>query len=64
MSSAQIIEGLKQGNALEMELVKKLKEGLDFITTGMQTECSNRSDALSKLKETLAKVWWRGSPLG
>jgi hypothetical protein len=57
MSSAQIIEGLKQGNALEMELVKKLREGLDAITTGMQKECANRSDALSKLKESLAKVY-------
>jgi hypothetical protein len=44
-----LIEGLKQGNAIEIEFIKKLKEGLDFVADGMQTECFSRSDALSEL---------------
>jgi hypothetical protein len=54
--SDSLIEGLKQGNTVEMELVKKLKEGLDFIVDGMQRECLNRSDALSELREELREV--------
>ncbi|CAO2648130.1 Nn.00g090520.m01.CDS01 [Neocucurbitaria sp. VM-36] len=53
MSLDSILEGLKQGNALEMEFIKQLKEGLDFITDGMQSECFKRSDALSDAKERL-----------
>lgn len=56
MSSDTIIAGLKQGNAIELELVKKLKEGLGFIANGMQNECFNRSDALSELRDKLQEV--------
>jgi hypothetical protein len=51
-----IIEGLKQGNALELEFIKKLREGLDFIADNMQKECYNRSDAFSEAHQMLAKV--------
>jgi hypothetical protein len=51
-----LIEGLKQGNALEIEFIKKLKEGLDFIANGMQAECYNRGDALSELRKRLDSV--------
>jgi hypothetical protein len=51
-----LTERLKQGNAIELELVKKFKEGLDFIANGMQTECLNRSDALSDLRTMLGEV--------
>jgi hypothetical protein len=56
MASNAIIEGLKQGNALELELVKKLKEGLGFVVDGMEKECYNRADALSELREELREV--------
>jgi hypothetical protein len=51
-----LIERLKQGNALELEFIKKLKDGLDFIANGMQTECFNRSDALSELRKKMGEV--------
>jgi hypothetical protein len=51
-----IIAALKQGNALELEFVKKLKEGLDVIADGMQTECYKRGDALDELREMLQGV--------
>ncbi|KAH4038698.1 hypothetical protein HBI52_077580 [Parastagonospora nodorum] len=51
-----IIEGLKQGNAVELELVKKMKEGLDSVTEGLMLECYNRSDALSELRESLPTI--------
>jgi hypothetical protein len=44
---------LKQGNALELELIEQLKDGLDFIVEGMRKECYNRSDALSNVQEKL-----------
>jgi hypothetical protein len=63
-----IIASLKQGNALELEFIKKLKEGLDVIADGMQSECYKRGDALEELRETLEGVnldevsfvrrWW------
>jgi hypothetical protein len=56
MSADAIIEGLTQGNAAEIELVRKLRKGLDFIAEGMRNECYNRSDALSELKEKLQMV--------
>jgi hypothetical protein len=51
-----LTERLKQGNAVELEFIKKLKEGLDNIAAGMQTECLNRSDALSDLRKMLEEV--------
>ena len=51
-----IIEALKQGNAVELELVKKMEEGLRFITVGLKRECFNRGDALSELRESLPTV--------
>jgi hypothetical protein len=58
MSSSieSLLEGLLQGNALEMEIIKKLKDGLDLIADNMQSECYTRSDALSELREKLAIV--------
>jgi hypothetical protein len=50
------LEGLKQGNALEQEFIKKLKEGLEFIADNMQKECYNRTDALVEVRQKLAKV--------
>jgi hypothetical protein len=44
------LEGLKQGNALEQEFIKKLKEGLEFIADNMQKECYNRTDALVEVR--------------
>ncbi|KAH6074456.1 hypothetical protein HBI67_066920 [Parastagonospora nodorum] len=51
-----IIEALKQGNAVELELVKKMEEGLRFITVGLKRECFNRDDALSELRESLPTI--------
>lgn len=51
-----ILEGLKQGNSLELEFIKRLKEGFDFIADGMEKECYSRSDALSEAREKLEKV--------
>jgi hypothetical protein len=51
-----IITALKQGNALELEFVKKLKEGLDVIVDGMQTECYKRGDALDELRKMVEGV--------
>jgi hypothetical protein len=56
MSPDATISALKQGNALELEFVEKLKEGLDFIADGMQTECCERGDALEELRESLEPV--------
>lgn len=58
-----IIEGLKQGNAVELELVTKMKEGLDLVTEGLMRECHNRSDALSELRERFQTVrsWAKSS---
>jgi hypothetical protein len=53
MPSDGIISALKQGNALELEFVKRLKEGLETIADGMQTECYKRGDALEDLRESL-----------
>lgn len=51
-----VIEALKQGNAIELEPVKKLKEGLNSVTDGLEKECYNRSDAFSELRENLKTV--------
>jgi hypothetical protein len=51
-----ILEGLKQGNSLELEFIKQLKEGLSFVAEGIQNECYNRSDALSDAIGKLEKV--------
>jgi hypothetical protein len=48
-----IIKGLKQGNAVGLEFVKKMEEGLKFITDGLKRECYNRSDALGELRDSL-----------
>jgi hypothetical protein len=56
MPPDNIIASLKQGNALELEFIKKLKEGLDVIADGMQNECYKRGDALEELRETLEGV--------
>jgi hypothetical protein len=51
-----IIASLKQGNALELDFIKKLKEGLEVIADGMQTECYKRGDTLEELKEIFEGV--------
>ncbi|KAH4967455.1 hypothetical protein HBI31_040590 [Parastagonospora nodorum] len=59
MSLDTILEGPKQGNSLELEFIKQLKESLSFVAEGMQNECYNRSGALSnaigKLEKERAK---------
>lgn len=56
MPPGTIIEGLKQGNAVELELVKKMEEELKFITDGLKRECYNRIDALSERRAILPTV--------
>jgi hypothetical protein len=51
-----LLAGLSQGNALELEFIDQLKEGLDSIAEGMRNECYNRSDALSEVREKLEVV--------
>ena len=56
MSSDAIIEGLKQGNTIELGVLQNLKEGLNTVVDGMINECLNRSDGLSELTEKLKLV--------
>jgi hypothetical protein len=56
MPPDNIITSLKQGNALELEFIKKLRDGLDVIADGMQSECYKRGDALEELREMLDGV--------
>jgi hypothetical protein len=56
MSSNAIIEGLKQGNAIELGVLKDMKEGFVKVVDGMINECLNRSDGLSELMEKLQIV--------
>lgn len=46
MSSDAIIEGLKQGNAVELGVLQNMKEGLNGVVDGMISECSSRRDGL------------------
>ena len=56
MSSDTIIEGLKQGNAIELGVLKDMKEGLNTVVDGMINECLDRSDGLAELAEKLQLV--------
>ena len=56
MSSDAIIEGLKQGNAIELGVLQNMKEGLNTVVDGMINECLSRSDGLSELTEKLKLV--------
>lgn len=56
-STAAIIEGIKQGNTLELQLIKQMRDGLDMIAEGMQRECYNRNDACDELSESMKSVW-------
>jgi hypothetical protein len=56
MSADAIIEELEQGNAIEIETLRKLKDGFETLAIGMIDQCLNRSDALSELKENIAAV--------
>jgi hypothetical protein len=56
MSPNAIIEGLKQGNAIELGVLKDMKEGMNAVVDGMINECLNRSDGLSDLMEKLQLV--------
>ena len=56
MSSDAIIEGLKQGNGVELGVLQNLKEGLNTVVDGMINECLSRSDGLTELTEKLSLV--------
>lgn len=56
MSLDSILETMRQGNAFEMELIKRLREGLNEIGGAMLAECYNRSEALGDAKESLENV--------
>jgi hypothetical protein len=57
MSPNAIIEDLKQGNAIELGVLKEMKEGLGTVVEATIKECLNRSDGLSELAEKLQLVW-------
>ncbi|KAI4619867.1 hypothetical protein J4E83_005724 [Alternaria metachromatica] len=54
MSSDTIIEGLKQGNGVELGVLQNLKEGLNTVVDGMINQCLSRSDGLAELTENLS----------
>jgi hypothetical protein len=56
MSPVATIQGLKEGNAVEEDMIKLLKEGLNTIADGMLQECRKRNATLEDLKEDLEKV--------
>jgi hypothetical protein len=56
MSSAAVIKCLKEGNAIETDMVKMMKEGLNLIADSMLQECRKRNAALEDLEEGLEKV--------
>jgi len=56
MSSDAIIEGLKQGNAMEMATIEEVKAGMTSVLDGMLRECFKRSDGLTELTEKLQLV--------
>lgn len=56
MSSDAIIAGLKQGNAIELGVLKDMKEGFVALADGMINECLNRSDGLDELTDKLQLV--------
>lgn len=55
-STAAIVEGLKQGNAIELQLVKQLQSELETIAAGLRREGYKKSDALDELSENVAVV--------
>jgi len=56
MSSDAIIEGLKQGNTVELDVLQNMKEGLNSVVDKMISECLSRNDGLSELTEKLSLV--------
>jgi hypothetical protein len=56
MSTDAIIEDLVQGNAIEIETLRKLNDGFETLAIGMIGQCLNRSDALNELKENIVAV--------
>jgi hypothetical protein len=56
MSPVTTIQGLKEGNAIEADMIKLLKEGLNNIADGLLHECRKRNAALEDLEEDLGKV--------
>ncbi|KAI4698256.1 uncharacterized protein J4E84_001392 [Alternaria hordeiaustralica] len=54
MSSDAIIEGLKQGNTVELDVLQNMKEGLNSVVDKMISECLSRNDGLSELTEKLS----------
>jgi hypothetical protein len=56
MSSAGTVEALKEGNAIEEELVQTMKRGLNIIADNMLQECRKRKAVLEDLEETLVQV--------
>ena len=63
MSSATAIKDLKEGNAIEEDLAKLLKGGLNTIADNMLQECRKRSAALEDLEENLEEVGCVGRTL-
>ncbi|KAI4711197.1 hypothetical protein J4E89_003762 [Alternaria sp. Ai002NY15] len=61
MSSDAIIEGLKQGNTVELDVLQNMKEGLNSVVDKMISECLSRNDGLSELTEKLSLETW-GQP--
>jgi hypothetical protein len=56
MSPVTTIQGLKAGNAVEEDMIKLLKDGLNTIADGMLQECRKRNAVLGDLEEDLEKV--------
>ena len=56
MSSDTIIEGLKQGNAIELGVLQNMKEGFNTVVDGMIDQCLSRSDGIAELTESLKLV--------
>lgn len=55
-SAAAILEGLHQGNALELQTFEAIKEGLVSLISGLQDEGRNRGDTLDELTENFGVV--------
>jgi hypothetical protein len=56
MSSAAAIKDLKEGNTIEEDMVKMMKEGFNAIADGMLLECRKRNATLEDFEEGLKKV--------
>lgn len=55
-STAAIIESLRQDNALRLDLIKNMKNGLSSIANGVLNQDYDFCNALDWLKESLEQV--------